>query len=203
MTAPIASGWSESPGGPCTHWKAPPFHGARRNRPFAGPTKEPFAPSRAEKARRQAGRPFLTAVLVNRAQKLDRAQGRGGGRHGGPSRCSTGQARAARAGRSVLSGRARRSASVTLRASLSQPIAEATASCKSAPFSLASINAAPSLAKRRTSDLRSRRGGVRRAVTFDFLTYTPGARPVVVRPPPLKTSRYYHIALKKIDRVGM
>src|SRR5262249_8945171 len=30
MTAPIASGWSESPGGPCTHWKAPPFHGARR-----------------------------------------------------------------------------------------------------------------------------------------------------------------------------
>src|ERR1700758_2089799 len=32
MTAPIASGWSESPGGPCTHWKAPPFHGARRNR---------------------------------------------------------------------------------------------------------------------------------------------------------------------------
>src|ERR1700720_1212355 len=34
MTAPIASGWSESPGGPCTHWKAPPCHGARRNRPF-------------------------------------------------------------------------------------------------------------------------------------------------------------------------
>src|ERR1700730_8215490 len=36
MTAPIASGWSESPGGPCTHWKAPPFHGARRFRPFTG-----------------------------------------------------------------------------------------------------------------------------------------------------------------------
>src|SRR5215472_16168515 len=36
MTAPIASGWSESPGGPCTHWKAPPCHGARRNRPFVG-----------------------------------------------------------------------------------------------------------------------------------------------------------------------
>src|SRR5215813_10770859 len=34
MTAPIASGWSESPGGPCTHWKAPPFHGARRQRPL-------------------------------------------------------------------------------------------------------------------------------------------------------------------------
>jgi hypothetical protein len=36
-SAPIASGWSESPGGPCTHWKAPPCHGARRFRPFAGP----------------------------------------------------------------------------------------------------------------------------------------------------------------------
>jgi hypothetical protein len=28
MTAPIASGGSESPGGACTHWKAPPCHGA-------------------------------------------------------------------------------------------------------------------------------------------------------------------------------
>src|SRR5712671_197755 len=28
ITAPIASGWSESPGGACTHWKAPPCHGA-------------------------------------------------------------------------------------------------------------------------------------------------------------------------------
>src|SRR3954451_2723476 len=34
MTAPIASGWSESPGGTCTHWKAPPCHGARGNRTF-------------------------------------------------------------------------------------------------------------------------------------------------------------------------
>src|SRR6478735_4150656 len=34
MTAPIASGWSESPGGPCTHWKAPPCHGARREQPL-------------------------------------------------------------------------------------------------------------------------------------------------------------------------
>jgi hypothetical protein len=25
MTAPVASGWSESPGGPFTHWNAPPF----------------------------------------------------------------------------------------------------------------------------------------------------------------------------------
>src|SRR3954451_13045707 len=34
MTAPIASGGSESPGGACTHWKAPPLHGARRFRTF-------------------------------------------------------------------------------------------------------------------------------------------------------------------------
>jgi hypothetical protein len=25
-----ASGWSSSPGGPLTHWKAPPYHGARQ-----------------------------------------------------------------------------------------------------------------------------------------------------------------------------
>src|SRR6202007_538438 len=35
MTAPIASGWSESPGGACTHWKAPPCHGARGEPTFA------------------------------------------------------------------------------------------------------------------------------------------------------------------------
>lgn len=29
MTAPVASGWSGWPGGICTHWKAPPCHGAR------------------------------------------------------------------------------------------------------------------------------------------------------------------------------
>ena len=28
MPAPVASGWSELPGGACTHWKAPPCHGA-------------------------------------------------------------------------------------------------------------------------------------------------------------------------------
>jgi hypothetical protein len=28
MPAPVASGWSDSPGGPRTHWKAPPCHGA-------------------------------------------------------------------------------------------------------------------------------------------------------------------------------
>jgi hypothetical protein len=30
IAAPVASGWSVSPGGACTHWKAPPFHGARQ-----------------------------------------------------------------------------------------------------------------------------------------------------------------------------
>jgi hypothetical protein len=34
MTAPIASGRSDVPGGPCTHWKAPPFHGARHKQAF-------------------------------------------------------------------------------------------------------------------------------------------------------------------------
>jgi hypothetical protein len=28
MIAPVASGWSISPGGAYTRWKAPPFHGA-------------------------------------------------------------------------------------------------------------------------------------------------------------------------------
>src|SRR6266446_539858 len=35
MPAPVASGWSESPGGPRTHWKAPPCHGAPPFRPIA------------------------------------------------------------------------------------------------------------------------------------------------------------------------
>jgi hypothetical protein len=34
MPAPVASGWSESPGGTCTHWKAPPFHGAHPKQSF-------------------------------------------------------------------------------------------------------------------------------------------------------------------------
>src|SRR5437868_3607562 len=34
MPTPVASGWSESPGGTCTHWKAPPCHGAHPKRPF-------------------------------------------------------------------------------------------------------------------------------------------------------------------------
>jgi hypothetical protein len=30
IVAPVASGWSNLPGGACTHWKAPPYHGARQ-----------------------------------------------------------------------------------------------------------------------------------------------------------------------------
>jgi hypothetical protein len=36
MTAPVASGWSVRRGGTCTHWKAPPSHGARKQRSFRG-----------------------------------------------------------------------------------------------------------------------------------------------------------------------
>jgi ATPase subunit of ABC transporter with duplicated ATPase domains len=35
MPAPVASGWSESPGGACTHWKAPPCHGAHPDQTLA------------------------------------------------------------------------------------------------------------------------------------------------------------------------
>ena len=34
MTAPVASGWSDWPGGAFTHWKAPPLHGARREQEY-------------------------------------------------------------------------------------------------------------------------------------------------------------------------
>ena len=37
MTAPIASGRSDLPGGPCTHWKAPPYHGGHgQEQPLVG-----------------------------------------------------------------------------------------------------------------------------------------------------------------------
>jgi hypothetical protein len=32
MIAPVTSGWSISPGGICTHWKTPPYHGAHPKR---------------------------------------------------------------------------------------------------------------------------------------------------------------------------
>jgi adenylate cyclase len=47
MPAPVASGWSESPGGACTHWKAPPCHGAHPQRTIADLRRQ-LAKSRAE-----------------------------------------------------------------------------------------------------------------------------------------------------------
>src|ERR1700758_4453509 len=35
IAAPVASGWSVSPGGACTHWKAPPSHGAHPSETLA------------------------------------------------------------------------------------------------------------------------------------------------------------------------
>ena len=77
-------------------------------------------------------------------------------RNNGPNRCSTGQARPASAGRSALSGRANLLASATLAASRSQPTDPATAPSKSVPACLASINAVPSLASKRTLSLTAR-----------------------------------------------
>jgi len=37
MTAPVASGWSISPGGAYTHKKAPPLHGAHPKRSYDFP----------------------------------------------------------------------------------------------------------------------------------------------------------------------
>ena len=49
MPAPVASGWSVSPGGTCTHWKAPPCHGAHPLRTFgrsvSGFVREPRGPN--------------------------------------------------------------------------------------------------------------------------------------------------------------
>src|ERR1700724_3359482 len=44
MPAPVASGWSESPGGACTRWKAPPCHGAHPPRSLSDglPTQSQF-----------------------------------------------------------------------------------------------------------------------------------------------------------------
>src|SRR5689334_19190226 len=59
MTAPIASGWSESPGGTCTHWKAPPCHGAPPSPPF----REQIG-RRAIALTRFLGRPQSPGALV-------------------------------------------------------------------------------------------------------------------------------------------
>src|SRR5712664_3027432 len=46
MTAPVASGWSGLPGGICTHWNAPPFHGAHPFRTSATTKDISFDPPR-------------------------------------------------------------------------------------------------------------------------------------------------------------
>jgi hypothetical protein len=43
MPAPVASGWSESPGGACTHWKAPPCHGAHPKQSLAAADHSAFS----------------------------------------------------------------------------------------------------------------------------------------------------------------
>ena len=37
IAAPVASGWSVLPGGICTHWRAPPLHGANPKRTSCRP----------------------------------------------------------------------------------------------------------------------------------------------------------------------
>jgi len=100
--------------------------------------------------------PCSSSTARNVAAAAGRAWNRNVSRTIGPSRCMTSQARLARAFRSTLSGRAKRSASATLAASLSHPTADATAPSRSAPHCLASINAAPSLASKRTLSLTAR-----------------------------------------------
>ena len=43
MTAPIAFRPERLPGGVCTHWKAPPLHGARHEQTFAESTLSAFS----------------------------------------------------------------------------------------------------------------------------------------------------------------
>ena len=87
MPAPVASGWSASPGGACTHWKAPPCHGAPPLRSLTKPSRrvsvgcawidrfhpvKPFAdrrdhrpsstPSERLSRRALSGRPCLTTI---------------------------------------------------------------------------------------------------------------------------------------------
>src|SRR5690242_7649189 len=61
MPAPAASGWSESPGGACTHWKAPPCHGAH---PFETFMPRPAAGRVAQK------RSFASELLVVLTDRL-------------------------------------------------------------------------------------------------------------------------------------
>src|SRR5437588_9734625 len=59
MTAPIASGGSESPGGTCTHWKAPPCHGAPPLAVLLGDSRK-IAAAMEERPRLSLAGRFLT-----------------------------------------------------------------------------------------------------------------------------------------------
>ena len=59
MTAPITSGWSISPGGPFTHWKAPSLHGAHPFRPVSFPQS------------RRSAKPRFCEVECSRAAVAD------------------------------------------------------------------------------------------------------------------------------------
>ena len=62
MPTPVASGWSESPGGPCTHWKAPSCHGARGKRSLVS-----FGPQAHGRQRsRNAGHDFCVAPAIHK-----------------------------------------------------------------------------------------------------------------------------------------
>src|SRR4029079_3137097 len=80
MTAPIASGWSESPGGTYTHWKAPPCHGAPPRRSFRAAydlaprfcltTVRQFALARASAAPLARLRSFANVLRPNHVSML-------------------------------------------------------------------------------------------------------------------------------------
>src|SRR6201998_1269023 len=67
MTAPIASGGSESPGGTCTHWKAPPCHGAHPNPTF------PTSPAGDRFGQKAAIRIWAPPLRQSPAQSVRRA----------------------------------------------------------------------------------------------------------------------------------
>src|SRR5262249_45506836 len=74
--APVASGWSISPGGTRTHWKAPPFHGAPAKRTLSrlwvALTRETSIPAQspetaAQSERDPAGNRSSAGAFQNRA----------------------------------------------------------------------------------------------------------------------------------------
>jgi hypothetical protein len=80
MPAPVASGWSESPGGACTHWKAPPCHGAHPLRSFGAMGAYPTS-----QRRRPVGLRPGVVVLMNETRRRPANHGCSCLRHG--TRC--------------------------------------------------------------------------------------------------------------------